>query len=189
MNWISRYILDFFWNSQTYLQFKIEQNTNDISENELDIQPTRIIPLVIQINETNILQRNELYQLINKNKEYFTIKFYIQRYFSIYLLCYLVFDLLDLLSNEFSKLQTKFEFIFEDLERKEEFISELQVFLKSKMMIIQNKKIAPIYSNFLQTPNFQINYCMITDHKFNILFLKETTDQFFIQRIYFSIDI
>jgi hypothetical protein len=98
-------------------------------------------------------------------------------------------DMLDLLSNECLQSQTKFEFIFEDLGKKSEFMKEIKVFLKSKVSIIQRKKMIPIYSNFLEPPSFQIEYCVLSDHRFNVLYIKENNNGFFIQRIYFSIDI
>lgn len=165
----------------------LEQNYTE--EEQTSFIPKLLTPLVIHIDERVLLERSDLYKMMIQNKDYFVIKFYIHQYYSNYLLCYLMLDIIDLLSNDCSQIQTKFEFIFENQQNKNEFVKELKVFLKSNVFYLNKKKIIPIYSKFLEPFSMDIEYCLVSNHQFNVLYLKENEDSFFIQRIYFSIDL
>jgi hypothetical protein len=195
--WSIQYWVDMLWygymNRDDRFRLVEDILTKESEETETNKEdgysPYQLNPLIVHINEKEIYERNKLYDLLMKNKDYFVIRFYIHRYYSNYLLSYFVLDLLDLLSNEGNQIQTKFEFVFEWNDKKKDFINEFKMFLKNKTLMIQSKKFIPIYSNFLEPVSFPMEYSILSNHQFNVLFVKETIESFFIQRIYFSIDI
>jgi hypothetical protein len=165
------------------------ESENESKNNHPIIQNFQSHSKIIHLDEHSLFSRQELFDLIMKSKDHLNMKFFIHKYHSNYLLCYFLFDLLDLLSNECSEIQTNFEFILETNNKKQEFIKEIKLFLKSRLVEINKKKIIPIYSKFLEPFSLEIEYCLISNHKFNVLYLKESEQSLFIQRIYFSIDL
>jgi hypothetical protein len=190
-NYISRLAsqlipISVFANSQQVNLIEVDYKEPLQKENYI---PSLLFPLIVHLDEKNILERKDLHKILETNKDYRIVKFFVPNYFSNYLLCYFLFDILDLLSNELHQIQTRYEFEFENKEKKLAFVDELKMFLKLKAQNIQKKKIIPIYSKFIEPPSFQIDYNVILDHKFHILFIKELDENISIQRIYFSIDV
>ena len=146
------------------------------------------IPIDIFLRETETRERDDVLKLLSNNSDYDTIRLFVPKYYSIYLLCHLVFDLLDILSNELLYLQTKIVLIFDE-QNKLFFINEFKDYIKQNIPFIQKNKILPIYAKFIAEPDYHIEYTVLFKERFHILFLKESEDSFSIQRIYFSIDL
>ena len=145
-------------------------------------------PLDVPLRELEMSCRQEIFEFLVKNKEYKSIRFIIPKYYSIYLLCHLLFDILDILSNELFHLQTSIVFCF-DPQQKLFFIDELKIYIKNNIPFIQKNRILPIYIKFINNPPYHIEYTVNFEQRFHILFLKESEDDLSIQRLHFSIDI
>jgi hypothetical protein len=152
------------------------------------IIPHILTPFNVFMKEFDIYTRQQLLQLLTDNKDFRSIRFIIPKYYPHYILCAILLDVLDILSNDLFHVQTKIIFYFED-QQKIFFIQEFKKYLKSNIHIIQKNKVLPIYAKFSESPSYQIEYTMIFDQKFHILFVKELEDNLSIQRIYFSIDL
>ncbi len=145
-------------------------------------------PLEIILRESELNTRQEIFEFLMKNKGYKTIRFFVSNYYSIYLLCYFIFDILDVLSNELFYLQTKIVFCL-DRHQRPFFIDEFQKYIKGNISLIQKNKILPLYIKFIDQPSYHLEYSVHFEQRFHILFLKESEDEFSIQRLYFSIDL
>jgi hypothetical protein len=146
-----------------------------------------LTPKIIFLREHEIYTREDIFQILFQNKEYDDIKFIVPKYYSNYLLSNLIFDILDILSNELFLLQTKMEFIFDPTSKI--FMDEFKDNLRKNVSFLQKNKILPIYVKFLEIPSYHIQYSVSFDRRFHILFLKESEDRFSIQRLYFSIEL
>lgn len=172
---------------KSYLVFPTP-TINDISSETIIYETIIITPLDVVLRESEMGSRQEVFEFLIQNREYKTIRFIITKYYSIYLLCHFIFDILDILSNELFHLQTKIVFCF-DPQHKLFFIEEFKGHIKSHMLSIQKNKILPIYIKFLEKPSYHLEYNVHFDQRFHILFLKESQEEFIIQRIHFSIDL
>ena len=170
---------------RSYFQRNLVQN-EDISGNDPYV-PIIQTPAMICLKETEILERNDLFRMISSNKHFRSLRFSVPCFYSTYLMSHLIFDLLDLLSNELFFVQTKIEFWFES--QQEEFMKEFKSHLKKNIPQLQKTRTLPVYASFLEPPPFHIEYSMIFDQRFHVLFLKESEECFSIQRVYFSIDL
>jgi hypothetical protein len=186
------------WTSMTNIyeymkNYLVYQKTNqdieiDTSHNPVIYETIIVTPLDIVLREMDMCSRQEIFEFLIQNREYKTIRFIITKYYSIYLLCHFIFDILDILSNELFHLQTKIIFCF-DPQHKLVFIEEFKGYIKSNIPSIQKNKILPIYIKFLENPSYHLEYNVHFDQRFHILFLKESEDDFSIQRLHFSIDL
>lgn len=174
-------------------------------------------PLDIVLRESEMTSRQEIFEFLMKNREYKTIRFIITKYYSTYLLCHFVFDILDILSNELFHLQTKIILYFEPQKitidskqmggQKKYFIEEFKEYIKNNIPFIRKSKILPVYIKFIETSSYHLScvdsslrtpmesnvirleYNVYFEQRFHILFLKESEDDFSIQRLHFSIDL
>jgi hypothetical protein len=181
-------LFELLWYGYYYLSKTHTITTKDIisSPDEYFFKQSNTI---IHLDETSLYTREELMHLIVRWKEEVKLKFYIHTYHSNYLLCYFLLDLLDLLSNECKDIQPNFELIFENPMKKDDFIKEIKLFLKSRLVEINKKKIIPIYSKFIEPFSLDMEYSLISNHQFNIIYIKELENGLSIQRIYFLIDL
>lgn len=159
----------------------------DVSSDE-DYTPRIRAPLMIFLKESETNSRENILDIINKHKHYFTIRFIIPRYYSVYLLCHLVLDILDILSNELFFVQIKIELEMEQ-DFKIHFIDEIKNHIKNNIPFIQKNKILPIYAKFIEHPPYHVEYMVSFVQRFHILLLKENQNNFSIERLYFSIDL
>jgi hypothetical protein len=159
---------------------------NDSSQNDI-WTPVILTPAMIYLKETEILERNDIFRILSSHKHFRSLRFSVPAFYSTYLLSHLILDVLDVLSNELFFVQTKIEFWFEN--QKDEFIQEFQYYLKKNVPFLQKNKILPLYIYFQSFNPYHIEHSVVFDQRFHILFLKETSECFTIQRIYFSIDI
>jgi hypothetical protein len=155
---------------------------------EIFYEPVILNPLDVGLRESEMNSRQEIFEFLFKNKGYKTIRFLISNYYSIYSLCYFIFDILDILSNDLFHLQTKIVFCM-DTRQRPFFIEEFKSYIKGNLSLIQKNKILPLYIKFLENPPYHLEHSVHFDQRFHILFLKETEDEFSIQRLHFSIDL
>lgn len=185
-------IYDFYYNRiyHSILNYfsSSTQITYDISGTD-EYVPTILTPLNIFLKESENMIRQDICDIIQQNKDFRTICFIIPRYYSSYLLCHIIFDILDVLSNELFYVQTKIVFRFDSSEQKISFIDEFKRYIKSNILFIQKNKILPIYAKFINSPSYHVEYTVNFEQRFHILFLKEVEDSFSIQRLHFSIDL
>ena len=112
-----------------------------------------LFPLDVVLRESELNTRQEIFEFLMKNKGYKTIRFFVSNYYSIYLLCYFIFDILDILSNELFHLQTKIVFCLDQRERPF-FADEFKKYIKGNISLIQKNKILPLYVKFLENPPY-----------------------------------
>ena len=165
-----------------------ELKSIDVSSGDITYVPTILIPFDLFLRESEIWERPDVLRFISMNKDYRTVRWIVPKYYSIYLLCHLIFDILDILSNELFFVQTKIDFCFEE-QFKMYFIHEFKNYIKMNIPFIQKNKVLPIYVKFIQEPSFHIEYTICFDQRFHVLFLKESENGLSIQRIHFGIDL
>jgi hypothetical protein len=125
------------------------------------------------------------------NTDSICLKFIVLKNTSTFLLCYLILDILELLSND-SFFSTRLEIYTDELCRGH-FITDFKEFIKNN--IIQ-RSILPIYAKFIIDPVYgpkhrtsRIGESLNPDSLFDILFIKEELECITIQRINFRIDL
>jgi hypothetical protein len=180
-----RYYLSWLWNSNV-------EEPQDISENFI-VHPT-ISTAMFYLTESKIQERSEIYQLISSNRHFRTLKFLVSSFYSPYLLCVWILDLLDILSNELFFSENQIEFHFDVSDRawsiaKIDFISEFKTYIRRNIPFLQRNRVLPVYIKFLVEPDFHIDYCITLNSRFHILFIKVDIDCIRIQRINFGIDL
>jgi len=136
---------------------------------------------------SEILERSDVLSILSKHKDSHVLKIVVPSYYSSYLFCHIIFDILDILSNELFFVQTQIEFVFEN--NKEIFIDEFKDYIRKNIPFLQRNKVLPVYSKFLVDPSFHIDYVITLEQRFHILFIKEMEKCFMIQRIFFLIDL
>lgn len=181
-------MISWLWSYTGQVQMEL-----DSSENSPPIHPT-ISTAMFYLNESKIQERNEIYQLISSNRHFRTLKFVVSSFYSPYLLCVWIFDLLDILSNELFFSDNQVEFCYDTSQKnwsesKNEFILEFKSYIRRNIPFLQRNRVLPVYIKFLHDPDFHIDYCITLNSRFHILFIKEDMDCIKIQRINFGIDL
>lgn len=171
---ISRWI-EYIWT------VKVESN------NTLSSRPTNTIYHHFLL-ETQILERSEILDLISKYREFQVLQIIVPKYYSSYLFSQIVFDILDILSNELFFVQTQIKFVF-DNETKDLFMDELKENIRKNIPFLQRHKVLPVYCKFLTQPDYHVDYTITLEQRFHILFMKEEYNHLLLQRIYFLIDL
>jgi hypothetical protein len=174
-------LLNYIWNTKSIPYIDISDNSNDIH-----------VPILLQnvyfLKESDMLERHEIIQILSENKIYRMLYIKVPRYYSFYLFCHLIFDILDILSNELFFVQTQIHLSI-DKEIQNDLIQEFKDHIKKNIPFLQRHRILPIYIKFLQDPSYQIDYNITFDKRFHILFIKESEESLSIQRLHFSIDL
>jgi hypothetical protein len=182
-----------YWTTTEKRNENKEKGTEEGEEVDKEQEPISyetviVTPLDVVLRESELSTRKEIFEFLMKNKGYKTIRFFVSNYYSIYLLCYFIFDILDILSNELFHLQTKIVFCLDPRQRPF-FTEEFKKYIKGNVSLIQKNKILPLYIKFIDQPSYHLEYSVHFDQRFHILFLKESEDDFSIQRLHFSIDL
>ena len=166
-------------------------NVNNITSN-LEVSTSKDNPFLGIYNhfllETEMLERSDVLKILSQNKNYQILQISIPKYYSSYLFCQIVFDILDILSNELFFVQTQIQFVF-DTETKDLFIEEYKEYIRKNIPFLQRNRVLPVYIKFYKNPSFHIDYTITLDQRFHILFMKENEETISIQRIYFLIDL
>lgn len=125
------------------------------------------------------------------NMDSICLKFIVLKNTSTFLLCYLILDILELLSND-SFFSMRLEIYTDELCRGH-FITEFKEFIKNN--IIQ-RSVLPIYAKFIIDPVYgpkyrtsRIGESLNPGSLFDILFIKEELEYITIQRVNFNIEL
>lgn len=143
-------------------------------------------PALFYINE--MMERQDIYKIVSDHKHFSTLRFIVPPSYSSFLLCYWIFDLMDILSNELFFVESKIE-IFIDESVHGQYINEFKDFIRKNIPTLQRNKILPIYAKFMIAPDFHIEHAVTFRTRFHILFLKEDLDHLLIQRLHFNIEL
>ena len=91
-------------------------NVNNITSNS-EVSTSKDNPFLGIYNhfllETEMLERSDVLKILSQNKNYQILQISIPKYYSSYLFCQIVFDILDILSNELFFVQTQIQFVFD----------------------------------------------------------------------------
>ncbi len=183
---MSTYLYRIYRGFSEYLNRPAIDTSQNIIQCANDFQYTILHPALFYVN--HVMEKSEIYKLVSDNKHFCILRFQISPFYSSYLFCYWILDLMDILSNELFFVESKIE-IYPDPESHSVYMKEFKDFIRKNIPSLQRNKILPIYAKFLIDPDFHIEYSVNFGTRFHILFIKENLDHLIIQRIHFNIDL